>query len=841
MSFNLFVSAKLKHDGLTNFTDKPSEIFQCEWPGCPRTFVRQDLRKRHYKRHEGGVSEKSSPSSIVTTPIKLETKEEFSIPLKPSEEPKLEEDLHSSLLLGLSEPNPIEAPLLPATTTAPLLDNTTIDPTAVGPVLSQDQEYTDTANEIISWLFSDAMLANVRDPLLSPTFSALDSPMSLQNLVTPPAFSEELFIKDLKRQQMLDYMPGLRAQFAAHNIYEDAPFQQRYLTAYWTTFHPQFPILHKPTFNPDKYPCALLWCILLEGAALLKDDLIARLIADPLRSAIFGSPDFNAPAKLWVIQALLILEVYEKSQSDRQLHIRAHIHHGTTLQLLRRGTILQGGNAGTGGKSDAEDYLAADTDPWKRWILTEATKRAALMAFVVDVYHSAIFGHSNMIAIHEIRLSLPCSQYLWDSFPANGQQILPKLTTLPLIEALKVTLNNKHVNTSPFGRKVLLSGLLSIAKQLEQRDLQLDSIGWRSSTESGNNNGNNPSVPTHWKDLISASLDFWLNDFKNTLQHSNSAAFDQYPPPPPQAIAPFLLLNSPPAGMPSDSSPIQDGGQSLDATAPYVAPTGPVFNNFVIPGCPDPFYHMLHIFLHVSHLDVHILAGAPEIYSNHFRATDYERSYRTLKQWAMSPLSLSSVKHAVLLLEETYCPSSTTHKCPNPYSSRPVVAGDYRAADDNVIHRPRAIVCAMVVLWCYGFASHGPESQDLLFENSETAEPYTATTAAGAAAVGAAKPSAAEIAEAAYERAKRSIPKKSALEYISSLGANLASLTPRNRMQILEGSNELAGLLRLVIDSLEGYRWQLAVEDRRLLIHCLERTLGKPTAKCIYHLDKVHN
>ena len=34
------------------YLDRPKEIFQCSWPRCDRTFVREDLRARHYKRHE---------------------------------------------------------------------------------------------------------------------------------------------------------------------------------------------------------------------------------------------------------------------------------------------------------------------------------------------------------------------------------------------------------------------------------------------------------------------------------------------------------------------------------------------------------------------------------------------------------------------------------------------------------------------------------------------------------------------------------------------------------------------------------------------------------------------
>lgn len=704
-------------------------------------------------------------------------------------------------------------------------------------------EPVDSASEIISWLFSDTMLDNVRDPLLSPTYYTFDSPMALQNLLTPPASSEELGISEVKRKHMLDLMPGLRADLAAHNIAEDVPFQSRYLTAYWSTFHPQFPILHKPTFNPDKYPSGLLWCLLLEGAALLQDDLIARLIADPLRWTIFGSPDFNPPAKLWVIQALLILEVYEKTQGDRQMHVRSHLHHGTTLQLLRRGTILTGGSSENmfhKTKRDGDDYLTADaSDPWKRWIQNEAAKRAALMAFVVDTYHSIIFGHPSMIAIHEIRVSLPCSPYLWDTFPEEGHAKIPRMSTLPLIEALKVTLNNKHVDTSPFGRKVLLSGLWSIARQMELRDIQLESVDWYNSTHNGNERGSG----SNWKSHICASIDFWQKDFGNSLRQSNSTAFDRYPPPASQTLPPFIASTK----APSETGDLVSRYTSKTAIPGYETRV-PSLANIVVSGCVDPFYHLAHMFLYVTHLDLHIFAGAPEMYSRYFRPADFERSYQALKTWALSPLSWNALRHAAMFLEEIYCPSSTTEQCPNPYTSRPAAPGEYKAANDTILHRPRAIFCATLVIWSYGYVCHGPESQALLFENSGSSSSISSGGGGGGGSessngvgggpgTGPQKPSVAAQAAAAYERALRVAPKKDGFEYLRWLASNLSSLTPRNKMKILEGSNETAGLIRLVVDSLQGSHWPLIEEDRRLIIHCLERTLGKPSNKCSYYLD----
>ncbi|KAF5095533.1 hypothetical protein D0Z00_003108 [Geotrichum galactomycetum] len=377
---------RMEHLARHQLNHNPKQIYECSWPGCDKSFVREDLQKRHFKRHEQhGFTQDDTPGIVPKYEDQQQQKAQHLQHLQKHQQqqqtpPGQElEIIHSEQLTPLNgnESYKIgdgDAPL-PLDTVA-------------------------SASEIISWIFSDAMLANVKEPLLSPSYYTFDSPMALQNLLTPPAAHEEPQIGLNKRQQMLELIPNLLPELSQLGYTEDSIFEQRFITTYWTTFHPQFPILHKPTFSADQCPGALLWCIVMIGAAMQKEVVIARSIAEPLRWIIFGSADFNPPAKLWIIQALLILEVYEKTMSDRQMHERAIIHHGTTLQLIRRGTILTGEDSG---------YLAGDSgDPWKRWIQSEATKRAALMAFVVDAYHNCMFGHHSLISIHEIRLSLPC-------------------------------------------------------------------------------------------------------------------------------------------------------------------------------------------------------------------------------------------------------------------------------------------------------------------------------------------------------------------------------------------------------------------------------------------------
>jgi hypothetical protein len=236
-----------------------------------------------------------------------------------------------------------------------------------------------------------------------------------------------------KRQELLDLM---HAQFneRPHDAVKkrkDAVFEgdvnaeshilslgmmHTYIRSYWYHQHAQLPILHKPTFMADKTPNLLLLMVIAIGAATL-DKIYGTALTDSaadfanfvvwhVRWEIVRDADFRPPAKLWIFQTLLLTEVYEKMYSTRALHERAHIHHDSTLTLMRRGSSLIGRPAFDSPPSVRDDKTARSSgsnstpdtpgseETWTRWITNEATRRAAFAAFVIDSIHATMFGHS---------------------------------------------------------------------------------------------------------------------------------------------------------------------------------------------------------------------------------------------------------------------------------------------------------------------------------------------------------------------------------------------------------------------------------------------------------------
>jgi len=225
---------------------------------------------------------------------------------------------------------------------------------------------------------------------------------------------------------------------------------------------------------------------------------------------------------LWVYQALLLLEIYEKTYSSRSLHERAHIHHATTITMMRRGSFLSGRSPLDTPTSHEKKQMGYQNstknladDWWEEWIVRESTRRVAFAAFMIDSMHAAMFGHSMIMVTHELRLVLPCDDTLWSA--TNGGEVRKieavlrsnGVSPVPFIEGLRRTLNGQEIYTNAFGRSILLCGVLSVSWHMNQRDIQISSLDITSHRgERG----------TKWRRSIVRAFDLWRDSYGNTAE-----------------------------------------------------------------------------------------------------------------------------------------------------------------------------------------------------------------------------------------------------------------------------------------------------------------------------------
>ncbi|KAI5838685.1 fungal-specific transcription factor domain-containing protein [Morchella snyderi] len=524
-------------------------------------------------------------------------------------------------------------------------------------------------------------------------------PMSVTSLIAPPSPPQESLLSEHRRLELVDRIEQwINVEDLDENLLSLC-MMQSYISDYWAHFHPQLPILHRPTFSADKTQSYLLITIIAIGASMMeykRDPILAEAactlaskLAVGVRWSIFADQDFRPPAKLWVFQALLLLETFEKMFSSRQLHERAHIHHATTITLMRRGSSLTGRCAydspqsGRDVKSNSESGSLifsgqisgtnTQDENWNRWIVSEATRRAAFAAFVLDSTHATMFGHSAVMVAHEMRLQLPCDETLWAAtsfsevckIEQSLNQAGVKQTTF--LEGLKKTLNGQNVRTNSFGRTILMAGLLSVSWHMHQRDLQVTSLGV--ATQLGGQ--------VKWRQALTRSFDHWRKDFDAAL-----------------------------AG-------IRTTFEGMD----YFIPSTEDIEHENIFESRTVLHHLAHMSMHVDIVDLQIYGGAKRLLGRTITPNDAGMARKRMEAWAPSARARDATFYAlrflsqVMLLEERLDMSFDNEHPGTPGSIKRMAATTgvpiYNARDDHLLNRPWVLYYACLVVWSYGFALEG--------------------------------------------------------------------------------------------------------------------------------------
>ncbi|KAK2608955.1 hypothetical protein QQS21_002531 [Conoideocrella luteorostrata] len=470
---------------------------------------------------------------------------------------------------------------------------------------------------------------------------------------------------------------------------------QAYLGSYWYHFSDQLPILHRPTFSSDKTPNLLLLAIMTIGAACLDRThgqhvltagaKVSNFIARHLRWEIFMDTNFRPPAKLWVFQTLILLELYEKMFSTRELHERAHIHHATMITLMRRGRSLSGKSPMdsppnhkeflNGMKQSIGAVGQTPEESWNNWVTNEATRRAAFAAFIIDSTHSTMFGHSTVMVTHEMRLPLPCDESLWRARSsaelgrAETNLISRGIRPISFLEGLKRTLSHQEVQTTSFGRTALMAGLMSVTYHMNQRDLQVNVLGGGVIQALGGRD--------KWRAALTRAYDSWKGDFDKGLK---------------------------------DSEPYSDPYGQRSATNEAQ----------IVFGSHTVLHHLAHMAMYADIVDCQMFARAKRLLGKTIRPQELSSAQKRVKeQWAPSAKARDATFYALKFLSSVLLPDGAVYMAPGS----PWPKGIYETRYDVLMNRPWVLYFAALVVWCYGYALEGPCSDiaksDSLDENQQ--------------------------------------------------------------------------------------------------------------------------
>ncbi|KAI0005784.1 hypothetical protein F4779DRAFT_597464 [Xylariaceae sp. FL0662B] len=430
---------------------------------------------------------------------------------------------------------------------------------------------------------------------------------------------------------------------------------------YWDFVSPRLPIVHHPTFSPSRCSIFLVLVIIALGAAQMHNQdstgghpeyrAFADLIILHIRFELLAE-GASPPVELWAVQALMLLEFYEKTYSTRLLHERAHVYHSVTLTLLRRGSPLigqNGGNTTPDEQNETEQPAASDVRTWWiRWAETEAMHRVVFAAFMMDAVHAAMFGHTADMGPHEIRLPLPCDDSLWSaSSPEivrheDGRLRMYGIKPVSFLDGLKRAIHGKEVQTHPFGRMIIMCGLLSVGWHIRHGETQLRWLELGSSFS---------ETREKWCKMLLKAFDDWKISFDRSVGSDDSE---------------------------SDGSAGQRSGSN-----------GLVQNASVL-------YHLAHISLYIDIVDCQVYAGAKALLGRKISRRDYTNVVSRMSVWAAQLTTRYAVLHAFKLLHRVLV--DPRQKRSTGYLANGI---PYSCRSDPDPHRPWIMYYATLSIWSF--------------------------------------------------------------------------------------------------------------------------------------------
>ncbi|KAI2465263.1 hypothetical protein F4781DRAFT_37556 [Annulohypoxylon bovei var. microspora] len=500
--------------------------------------------------------------------------------------------------------------------------------------------------------------------------------------LTPPRHPDmpDELISEYRRQEVLRYVQLFHqkqnrfdAKLAAlmHEAGDDIPglsleFLRDCMRHYWDFVSPRLPIVHQPTFSSTQCSILLLLVMIALGAAqiysrettreLLEYKAFADLIISSVRFEILTADEASPPVELWVAQALLLLEFYEKMYSSRNLHERAHVYHSVTLTLLRRGSPLIGG-AGAESPSDeqngAEHPATSDARTWwVKWARTESMHRVVFAAFMMDIVHAAMFGHAADMAPHEIRLPLPCDESLWS---ASSPEIVRHhdsnfrfygVKPVSFLDGLKRAIHGKEVQTHAFGRMIIMCGLLSVGWHLRHRDTHLKWLELGSSSS---------DTRDKWCNMLLKAFDDWKTSFDGAI---------------------------------GSNDPESDG-------------SGPQSHSNGLIQSASVLYHLAHISLYVNIVDCQVYAGAKRLLGRKVSTRDYTNVVSRMSNWSNQLATRHAILHAFKLLHRIL--ADPRQKKNNGFVNNAVdmFGIQYSCRRDPDPHRPWIMYYATLSIWSF--------------------------------------------------------------------------------------------------------------------------------------------
>ncbi|KAL3957193.1 hypothetical protein ACCO45_007771 [Purpureocillium lilacinum] len=463
----------------------------------------------------------------------------------------------------------------------------------------------------------------------------------------------QIFRKKQPRYETL--MPNLVQESGGDLPALNVDMMRDCLKEFWDNVSPRLPIIHQHTFSANRCPIFLLLVMISLGAASLRSrDNTGRLseygaFADVIIASVrlVGCPG--------VASAGVLREAVHVEKITRE---GAHLPPGVldppapwkSVDRKKRQRVTT--RAGRLGAEREAPSMALDSRTWWiRWAETESMHRVVFAAFMLDIIHAAMFGHTADMAAHEIRLPLPCDDNLWTaSSPDVVRQLdanfrMYGVKQVSFLDGLKSALHGKEVKTHSFGRMIIISGLLSVGWHLSHKETHLKWLDLRTpSTETQDN----------WRKMLLKAFGNWKESFDVAMSDSIT-----------------------------------------DAPGHRPVPNGPINSASLL-------FHLAHISLHADIVDCQVFAGAKRLLGRKVSARDYTNAVKRMSAWAKQASTRHAILHAFKLLYRVLVDPHPTRRRNNSSPHSPdSPAVQYSLRNETDPHRPWIMYYAVLSIWAF--------------------------------------------------------------------------------------------------------------------------------------------
>ncbi|OAP55258.1 hypothetical protein AYL99_10231 [Fonsecaea erecta] len=238
---------------------------------------------------------------------------------------------------------------------------------------------------------------------------------------------------------------------------------EKLVNIYFAEFHPNLPVMHKPTWDISTCPTYLIAALACLGSTSYhkkrgldeESSLLAEICSRHLNKAYRLGPD--SYQNIDFVTASMLHQVYGLGVGVPSVHESADNFRGILVLSLRRTGVYRSRN-GTDpwnlrvpelAELDLEDSSRLEA-AWLQWRTTEMAKRLAWCLFEYDNSLSCLTTKRGVVSLQELPDRLPCNECLWEAHSTRAWASMALLTEnslhgSPFRPVLRDLLNGKPI------------------------------------------------------------------------------------------------------------------------------------------------------------------------------------------------------------------------------------------------------------------------------------------------------------------------------------------------------------------------------------------------------------